>query len=75
MSINDFMAASASFDKSSKIYIDSNLGDGIKGEVESEKIFALGFSNLYLATGYEKDSIQKPFWIKEVFSKSPECIG
>jgi signal transduction histidine kinase len=75
MSINDFMAASASFDKASRIYIDSNLGDGIKGEIESEKIFALGFLNLYLATGYEKDSISKPKWIKEIYSKSPENIG
>jgi signal transduction histidine kinase len=73
-SINDFIASSASFDKSSRIYIDSNLGDGVKGEIESEKIFILGFLNLYLATGYEEDSIIKPSWIKKVFSKSPENI-
>ena len=75
MSINDFISASSDFDKASRIYIDSNLGDGIKGEIESEKIFALGFLNLYLATGYEKDSIQKPAWIKKIYSKSPENIG
>jgi signal transduction histidine kinase/CheY-like chemotaxis protein len=74
-SIDEFLAASATFDKASRIYIDSNLGDGIKGEIESEKIFALGFLNLYLATGYEKDSILKPSWIKEIYSKSPENIG
>jgi signal transduction histidine kinase/CheY-like chemotaxis protein len=75
-SINAFLDASGAFDKaSSRIFIDSNLGDGIKGEIESEKIFKLGFANLYLATGYEKDSIQKPAWIKEVYSKSPENIG
>ena len=43
-------------------------------EIESEKIFALGFLNLYLATGYEKGSIAKPSWIREIYSKSPECI-
>ncbi len=75
MSINDFIVASASFDKASRIYIDSNLGDGIKGEIESEKIFQLGFLNLYLATGYEKDSILKPSWIKEIYSKEPENIS
>ena len=74
-SIDEFLAASSSFDKASRIYIDSNLGDGIKGEVESEKIFALGFLNLYLATGYEKDSIKKPAWIKEIYSKSLENIS
>jgi signal transduction histidine kinase/FixJ family two-component response regulator len=73
-SIQEFLARSSSFDKASRIFIDSNLGDGIKGEIESEKIFILGFVNLYLATGYEKDSIQKPSWIKEIYSKSPESI-
>jgi hypothetical protein len=73
-SIEAFLGDSSSFDKASRIYIDSNLGDGIKGEIESEKIFALGFLNLYLATGYEKGSIQKPAWIKEIYSKSPEII-
>ena len=57
-----------------KIYIDSNLGDNIKGEIESEKIFNLGFKNLYLATGYGKEFIQKPPWIIEVLSKGPEII-
>ncbi len=74
-SIEAFISDSTSFDNASRIYIDSNLGDGIKGEIESEKIFALGFLNLYLATGYEKDSIAKPSWIKEIYSKSPEFIG
>jgi hypothetical protein len=74
-SIAQFIAFSTGIDKGSKIYIDSNLGDGIIGEIESEKIFALGFLNLYLATGYEKGSIQKPAWIKEIYSKSPENIG
>ena len=46
-SINEFLAVSENFDKQTRIYIDSNLVDGIKGEIESEKIFALGFLNLY----------------------------
>lgn len=74
-SIDEFIAASTVFDKSSKIYIDSNLENGIKGEVESEKIFQLGFFNLYLATGYEKGWIKKPAWIKDIYSKRPEDIG
>jgi signal transduction histidine kinase/FixJ family two-component response regulator len=74
MSIAEFLAASLTLDKSSTIFIDSNLSDGVKGEIESEKIFKLGFFNLYLATGYEKNSIQKPHWIKDVLSKSPEHL-
>ena len=73
-SIEAFLVDSSSFDKASRFYIDSNLGDGVRGEIESEKIFVLGFLNLYLATGYDKGSIAKPSWIKEVYSKSPENI-
>ena len=71
-SIDDFIADSETFDKATRIFIDSNLGDGIKGEIESEKIFNLGFHNLFLATGYQKGDIDKPSWIKEVYSKGPE---
>ena len=53
-SIAQFIAFSTGIDKASKIYIDSNLEDGIKGEIESEKIFNLGYLNLYLATGYHR---------------------
>ena len=74
-SIDKFLQSSHLIDKESKIYIDSNLGDGIKGEIESEKIFKLGFKNLYLATGYGKEYIKKPDWIIEVYSKSPEIIS
>ena len=74
-SIDAFLASSEGFEKTSRIYIDSDLGEGIKGEVESEKIYQLGFLNLYLATGYEKNSIKKPLWIIEIYSKSPDNIG
>jgi signal transduction histidine kinase/FixJ family two-component response regulator len=74
-SVDDFLKVESTLDKASRIFIDSSLGDGIKGEAESEKIFHLGFFNLYLATGYEKNSILKPSWIKDIFSKSPENIG
>ncbi len=74
-SIDEFLKSNGSFGKESKIYIDSNLGDGILGEIESEKIFALGFLNLYLATGFEKNTIVRPAWIKEIFSKSPQNIS
>lgn len=73
-SIDTFLSESESISKETRIYIDLNLGNGIEGEIESEKIFQLGFLNLYFATGYEKDSIKKPIWIKEIFSKSPENI-
>jgi len=45
------------------------LGDGLKGEILSEEIFKLGFKELYIATGYSADCIEKPSWIKEVRGK------
>jgi signal transduction histidine kinase/FixJ family two-component response regulator len=74
VSIDSFLDEASSIPKEAKIYIDSNLGNDVKGEIESEKIFHLGFKNLYLATGYGKEYIKKPDWIIEIYSKSPEII-
>lgn len=72
--IDDFLNESQLIDKSSLIYIDSNLGNNVKGEIESEKIYLLGFINIYLSTGYDKNNIEKPYWIKRVCSKNPAEI-
>ena len=73
-SVEEFIIVAPSFQPSVKIFIDSYLGEGKKGEVESEKIFKLGFLNLYLATGADEHTIQKPGWIIAIYSKSPENI-
>jgi len=73
-SVESFLATASTINKNSHIFIDSNLGNEIKGEIESEKIYQHGFKNLYLATGYEKESFVKPSWIKEIFSKSPDNV-
>jgi signal transduction histidine kinase len=67
--IEEFIKVATGYAKDTKIFIDSNLADGIKGEIESEKIADLGFSELYLATGYSASDINKPSWIKEVVGK------
>ena len=41
------------FDLYTPIYIDANLGDGIRGEDFARQLRALGFTELYLATGYD----------------------
>lgn len=68
-SVEDFLQVADSIDRSTKIFVDSNLSDGLKGEIESEKIFNLGFKEIYLATGYSASVIEKPAWIKEVIGK------
>ena len=71
LSVADFLAYSEKITKDSYIFIDSDLGNGLKGEVESERISNLKFQRLYLTTGYPKNSISKPIWIKEIIGKSP----
>jgi signal transduction histidine kinase len=73
-SIENFLKDAPAIEKESFIYIDSSLGNGIRGEIEGEKIHNLGFPNLYLATGYLKDDINKPHWIKGIYSKSPAML-
>ncbi len=67
--IDEFLGKGSEYDLKTKIFIDSNLKDGIKGEIESEKIAKLGFTELFLATGYSASDIDKPEWIKEVVGK------
>ena len=45
--------------KDSCIYIDANLADGVRGEDISEKVAALGFTEIYIATGYAAEDIRK----------------
>lgn len=51
------------------VFIDSNLGNGVKGELEAKKLFDFGFGEIYLSTGYSSDSINKPAYIKDILSK------
>lgn len=71
-SIDEFLQQADIFAKDTYIYIDSNLADNIKGEVESEKIYRLGFEKLFLATGYNASDIKKPNWIKGIVGKRAE---
>jgi hypothetical protein len=68
-SVDEFLVEANNFSNDICIYVDSCLGNGVLGEIESEKIYNYGFKNIYLSTSYDKDYIKKPRWIKEVFSK------
>ncbi len=69
--LEDFMAEHHIFDKEVSIYIDSNLGKNVRGEVESVRIYELGFLNIYLTTGYDDIDIKIYPLIKAVVSKKP----
>lgn len=68
-SVEDFLNKSHVVDLDTPIYVDSNLGDGLKGEILSEAIYNNGFKNIILATGAKKEDITIPFWIKKVQGK------
>lgn len=70
-SVQDFIESSETLEKHTPIYIDSDLGEGLKGEVLSEEIFNLGFTQLFMATGYSANDFKKPFWIKSILGKNP----
>jgi hypothetical protein len=47
----EFEAEMDQIDRDTPIYIDSDLGDGIRGEEVAPKYFAAGFRKIHLATG------------------------
>jgi hypothetical protein len=68
---DDFFKAAGSFDVNIPIYVDSNLGNGVKGEEVSQKIYEAGFKNIRLCTGYEASDFEPRPWIREVVGKDP----
>lgn len=68
--INDFKHVANLFDKNTKIYIDSKLGN-IKGEEFAKTLYDAGFCNIYLATGYDRENFVPMYWIKDIVDKTP----
>jgi signal transduction histidine kinase len=65
----DFLVTIDHYPKSMLFYIDSDLGDGVKGENLAKILYEKGYHNLYLATGYDKDKFSHVSWIKGVVGK------
>ncbi|HAF95740.1 MAG: hypothetical protein A2X34_10535 [Elusimicrobia bacterium GWC2_51_8] len=65
------MSSLEAFPKSTPIYIDSELGEGVKGEDIAKTIHACGFETIYLETGHPPERFAGMPWIKEVISKDP----
>ncbi|HPO95766.1 MAG TPA: HAMP domain-containing sensor histidine kinase [Elusimicrobiales bacterium] len=70
-SFDEFLNKIDFYGKETEIYIDSDLADGVKGEEVSKKIYYLGFKNIYLETGYEKNKFKNLNHIKDIVSKTP----
>lgn len=71
-SVEDFLKAKESVSKESLVYLDCDLGKGVRGEIVARDIFDEGFRNIYLATGEElKDLDFDKNIIKGVGGKAP----
>jgi hypothetical protein len=70
-SASEFLESCAAFDREARVFVDSNLGSGVRGEEVAREIHALGFENVHLATGYEPESFPSMPWIKSIVGKEP----
>ena len=69
--VEDFYKRAVELDKSTPLYIDVNLGAGIRGETVAAGAVSMGFTNVVLATGYENDSVSMPIGVHRVIGKDP----
>lgn len=66
---SDFIIDINGVSKDTPIYIDSNLGETIKGEEYAKKLFDQGYQELYITTGYQRYLFNEMPWIKAVVGK------
>lgn len=59
------------YNKNLPIFIDSCLGNNIKGEDLAKEIYNYGFKEIYLNTNYPKEIFQEMYWIKKILNKDP----
>lgn len=68
---DDFMRVAARYPKTTPVYVDANLANGLRGEDVSRKIRDLGFENVYLATGLDSKDFPPMSWLKGIVGKNP----
>lgn len=74
-SVADFLKESDGIDRTTPVYVDSELGDDVKGEVESLEIHGLGFGEVYLATGHGAGRFASLAHLRGVVGKEPPWGG
>lgn len=73
-SFEKFISMIHHYSKNSKVYIDSDLGNNIKGEECAKKLYEMGFTTIYLTTGHSPEQFGYLPWIKEIVGKDPLLI-
>jgi hypothetical protein len=70
--IEEFYRVADLLDRNLPIYIDGDLGNGVRGDREAKKMYYdLGFRRIILATGSEPDTFGKMEWILAIIPKEP----
>ena len=62
------------YGKDTIIYIDSDLGDNIKGEICAKQLFDAGFFEIHLTTGHSPEQFDTMPWIKAIVGKEPPFL-
>jgi len=68
---DEFTKDMSNYEKNTVIYIDSDLGTDIPGEVYAKELYENGFTELHLATGYSVDRFKGAPWLKSIVGKAP----
>ena len=66
-----FILAARQIDLETPLYIDVNLGSGIKGQDVALEAAQIGFTNIFLATGYDASDVARPDCVTDVVGKDP----
>lgn len=69
--VEDFFNAVDGIDRATPVYVDFNLGEGVKGDEETRRIHGIGFGEVYLATGHEPERFAQLTHIRGVIGKEP----
>jgi signal transduction histidine kinase len=68
---DEFENRRSDFNSNTNIYIDSNLSNGVKGEIVAKELYQKGFTEIYLATGSSPQEFSDMPWIKDIVGKDP----
>lgn len=69
--VDEFLGRVDEIDRTSPIYLDSNLGGAVRGEEFAQELAKLGFFEVYLATGYRSADLSSVPGVKGVVGKDP----
>jgi hypothetical protein len=70
----EFLAASSEIHPQTPLYIDADLGGGVRGDEEAKRLHENGFTEIYLATGHDPERFAGQNHLKGVRGKQPPWL-